>query len=162
MGPGELASARRRDLRRWFRAGSRPDPEELTGWEYRGLIAGTIPRAVRFTRFVKGMRAGPRGPEGYNVFCSQRDWRRWGWRGRPLRHSWYDIRSTVWRGRGCVLLDYGSSPRNPRLLPTRLFRDLLVHPDPGEPGLVLGKAYLAVGIRIPLAFFVLERDRPIG
>jgi len=39
-------------------------------------------------------------------------------------------------------------------------RDYVVQPDPADPDLLLGKAYLALGpFRVPSNFFVIERLR---
>jgi hypothetical protein len=59
-----------------------------------------------------------------------------------------------------ALLNYGSSARNFVLRPERVLRDYLIQPDPSNPDLMLGKAYLALaGCRIASNFFVLERLR---
>ena len=58
-----------------------------------------------------------------------------------------------------ALLDYGASPRNSPWQIERLLRDYLVQPDPTNGDILLGKAYLALGKRIPVSFFILERLR---
>jgi hypothetical protein len=108
------------------------------------------------------MFGGAGGPEGYNVICSQRDWSRRRVRGKPLRHGWYTVRAASGRRSGCVELDYSASPRNAKLNPERLLRHFVVQPDPANPDLLLGKAYVKVGALVPVAFFVLERDRRIA
>ena len=60
-----------------------------------------------------------------------------------------------------LLLDYGQG-KNPRLDASAGLRDYLVQVDAGDPDLLLGKAYYALGpVRVPTAsFFILERHQP--
>lgn len=157
----ELAELSRPALERLHCAGTRPAVDDLVGWEFRGVNPPRFLQAVGAGRFVKGFAPGDLGAEGYNVLCSQRDWRRRRFRGRDLRHSWFRLVPAGGRHEGCVLLDYAAAERNPRFTPARLFRDFLVHPDPDDTDVLLGKAYLQLGRLVPLSFFLLERDRPI-
>jgi hypothetical protein len=152
-----LAGAPRRTLERLFCAGSCPDADGLVGWEFHGFSPWLPARAVRFQRFVKGFFRGAGSVEGYNLFCSQRDWRR-----RGNRHGFYVVQPASGRRDGALVFDYRASERNRRLNPERLFRDFVVQPDPDNPDLLLGKAYLKVGPAVPTSFFVLERDRPVA
>lgn len=153
-----LAGMGRRQLERVFAAGTEPDVADVVGWEWRGLNPPKLLRAVGAERFAKAFVVASRGPEGYNMLVSQRDWTRKTWRGRVLRHSWFDLRAGSGRHAGTLILDYGSHPRNARAYPGRLFRDIVVHPDPDDADLLLGKAYLHLGRLAPVTFFLLERD----
>lgn len=157
----ELAELGRPTLERLFCAGTEPHLDDLLGWEWRGTNPPELLRTIGFERFVKGFFDGGRGAEGYNVLCSQRDWSRRRFRGRDARHSYFRVVPTGARRPGCVLLDYAASDRNPALTPARLFRDFLVHPDPDDRDVLLGKAYLQTGALVPLSFFLLERDRRV-
>lgn len=158
---GELTALPRRALERLFCAGTAPSIDDLVGWEFRGVNPPALLRAIGAGRFVKGFVRGELGAEGYNVLCSQGDWRRRRFRGRDLRHSWFRLVEASGRRAGCVLLDYAASARTARLSPARLFRDFLVHPDPDDRDVLLGKAYVQLGRLVPVSFFLLERDRPI-
>ena len=58
-----------------------------------------------------------------------------------------------------LLLDYGKGG-NGALSITRGLRDYLVQVDAGDPDLLLGKAYAAIGpARIAVGYFILERWR---
>lgn len=157
----ELARLPRRELERLYAAGAEPDAADLAGSEFRGFNPPTFARALRIEKFVKGFFRAPDAPdvEGYNVWCSQRDWRRRRRNGRDLRHGFYVCRPASGHRKGCLLLDYGASSRNRRVNPERLLRDFLVHPDPDDRNLLLGKAYVAVGRLVPVSFFLLQRDR---
>lgn len=157
----ELAELGRPALERLFCAGTEPALEDLIGWEWHGTNPPAFLQKIGFERFVKGFFDAGRGAEGYNVLCSQRDWARRRFRGRDARHSYFRLVATGAGRPGCVLLDYAASERNPKLTPARLFRDFLVHPDPEDRDVLLGKAYLQGGTLVPLSFFLLERDRPI-
>ena len=57
-----------------------------------------------------------------------------------------------------LLLNYGRSPRNPWFRVERALRDYLVAVNPGDPDVLLGKAYIAVGsLRVFSNFFALRR-----
>lgn len=161
MDLSDLGRTPRRALERLFAAGSLPDIDGLVGWEFRGFIPWVPAKAVRFQKFVKGFFRSPDTPsgcaEGYNLFCSQRDWRR---RGR--RHGFYRIEPATGKFEGALLFDYAASERNSSANPERLFRDFVVHPDPDNEDLLLGKAFLKIGPLVPTAFFVLERDREVA
>ncbi len=46
--------------------------------------------------------------------------------------------------------------------PEKVIRDYLIQPDPENPDLYLGYAYLALGpVTVPFGFFVLERFAPV-
>lgn len=158
---GDLRGASRRTLERLFCAGTAPDPDDLVGWEFRGTIPATLARTLRLNRFVKGFFRDDDTPPGeavgYNSFCGQRSWRRVG-----PRHGYFRVRPAVGRHEGSLLFDYADTPRNAAWNPERLFRDFVVHPDPENRDLVLGKAYLKVGPLVPASFFILDRDRKIA
>lgn len=151
----------RRHLEREFAAGAEPKIDDLVGWEWRGINPPAVLRAVGAGRFVKGFVEGPRGAEGYVLLASQRDWSRRMFRGRVIRHSHFDVRAATGRHRGTVLLDYGSHPRNPRGHPGRLLREFLVHPDPENRDVLLGKAFVDAGRLIPVSFYLLEREQRV-
>jgi hypothetical protein len=154
----ELSGAGRRRLERLFAAGAMPDLDGLLDWQFRGLFPWKLARAVRAQRFVKRLQSGKDGAEGYNVLCSQRTGVPRQIRGRELRHGWFVARPARGRRTGTLLLDYGTSSHNRRMNPERMVRDYVVHPDPGNEDLLLGKAFVR---RVPMAFFLLERDRPV-
>lgn len=151
----ELSSAGRRRLERLFAAGSMPDVDALLGWQFRGVVTSKVARAVRYKRFVKRLYDGEQGAEGYNVLCRNRDGIPRRIRGREMRHGWFVARPARGRRAGTLLFDYSAAPQNARANPERLVRDFVVHPDPRNGDLLLGKAFVA---RVPVAFFVLERD----
>lgn len=157
-----LARLPRRELERVFAAGEAPDIEGLVGWEFRGYNPPAFARALGIQRFVKGFFRGEAPPgeaEGYNMFASQRDWTPRTLRGHTWRHGFYLVRPARGRHAGTLELDYGASRRNAAVNPERLLRDYVVQPDPDNPHLLLGKAYLAMGALMPVSFFLLERER---
>ena len=79
----------------------------------------------------------------------------------PKRYAFYRADPTGGRRPNTLLLDYGRG-RNSFFQPARLLRDYIVRVSPGPDGILLGKAYVALGpIQLPLTYFVLERRRPL-
>lgn len=157
----DLARAPNAELERLLSRSPAPDLKTLAGWEFRGWNTPWFCSAIGIRKFIKGFFDAGDGLEGYNIPPRQN-----GLRGpwlhkpsaeNPKRFGFYRV---LPEPGGRLLLDYGASPRNPALAPERLLRDYLVAPDPARPELLLGKAYLALGARVPVSFFVLERLRP--
>jgi hypothetical protein len=168
-----LALARDEDLEWVMRRGTCPDPAKLSGWEFRGFNTPEILNLAGIRKFKKGFyredpaRPHDRGIQGYNVqiVCNTlgEPWIDKLRGGNPIKHGWYEVRK-VDTGRpdhrypNGLLIDYGASPKNPALDPTRALRDYLVQVYPDNPDLYLGKAFIALGpIRVPISFFILER-----
>jgi hypothetical protein len=179
-----LARGSNRELEAVLRAGVAPDAAALTRSEWRGFNVGPKMRLLGLSKFIKGFFVaagatsdGPGGgeapdqTEGYNTPVRQNGlagpWTPKPSPEQPKRFGFFLVTPVSPGGpdhryRNALLLDYGASPRNPRGSPTRRIRDYLVQPDPANPALMLGKAYLAFGrARLFPQFFVIERlDRP--
>lgn len=169
-----LAHASRRDLERALQRGTTPDLDDLVGWEHRGINctpAGAPPlaRLAGVQKFVKGMfRADDGQVMGYNCPVVQNVLDgRWHLRpsdDAPRRFGFYRITAVDPTSRDnhylhALLLDYGQGGNRP-WDPTRGLRDYLVQVEPGDPTLLLGKAYYALGpARLAVGHFVLERFR---
>ncbi len=155
-----------------FAQGTPPRFEDLAGWEFAGANATIFTRLLGIRKFVKGFYEGPprdAGPEpflqGYNITVRQNadeaehvytpsD-------ASPKRHGFYRVHAVVPGARDSryprsLLLDYGLGGNGLFGPP---LRDYIVQVFPDDPDLLLGKAYLALGIRIPVSFFVLKRLR---
>lgn len=153
-----MKTMKARELEVLMAGGRAPAEDALAGWEFRGWNHPPVLALLGIRKFVKGFFRGD-GLEGYN---------------RPPRQDGFDAE---WTGAGApfgfyrvvppaapddrlpasLLLDYGSSPRNPFWKPERFLRDYLVQPDPSEPDVLLGLATLAVPGRPATNFFLLER-----
>ncbi|HUJ61319.1 MAG TPA: hypothetical protein VLX92_22600 [Kofleriaceae bacterium] len=158
-----------RELDRVFLRGRELELDQLVGWEFRGINTRLfrsrgLPRVFGIKKFVKGFYRDEHGRAlGYN---------------RAVRNNALDGRFTIGDRRfgfftvdpvdptardnaylHAILLDY-SKGDNPRRDPSRGLRDYLVQVEPGNPDLLLGKAYFAVGpLRVASNFFILERHR---
>lgn len=158
----ELTKLRNTELERFFLAGGSPDAGALAGFEYRGWNVPWFTRLLGIQKFIKGFFAGPDGVEGYNTPVRQDGladpWTRLPDAARPKRFGFYRVGRDERHPRA-LLLDYGASARNAWYRPERALRDYLVQPDPARPDLLLGKAHLALGARVPVSFFILERLR---
>ena len=165
----ELTKLRNMDLENIFLAGSAPVPGALAGFEFKGWNIPWFTRVAGIQKFIKGFFSGPDGRiEGYNIPVRQ-DGLKDAWThlpnaDEPKRFGFYLVGAVRPESRdnvypNALLLDYGASPRNAFWRPERVLRDYLVQPDPAEPTVLLGKAYLALGARIASNFFVLERLR---
>jgi hypothetical protein len=167
-----LVKAPSSELEAKMRAGTAPDLDTLVGWEFAGTNTGAMTDLLGIRKFKKGFYRGePRvseGPEpfiqGYNVVVAQNgigapsiarpseD--------TPKRHGFYRVHRVIAGARdakyeNALLLDYGLGKNGAN--PAGLLRDYLVQIDPKDPDLLLGKAYLALGARVPAGFFVLVR-----
>jgi hypothetical protein len=166
-----LEARSRAELEAIFQRGVRPALADLAGWEFRGINAPSWARLLGIKKFIKGFawRDQPGGElYGYNTPVTQNvlDGR---WASRPdeaapKRFGFYRVAPVDPTARDnaylhALLLDYGAGG-NPRTDPSRGLRDYLVQIDAGDPDLLLGKAYYAVGgARVPTNFFILERYR---
>jgi hypothetical protein len=161
----DLVARSPRELRAAMLRGTRPEPGELAGAEFRGTNVPATSRLLGIRRFIKGFGANPDGTVyGYNRRVRGADldtpWTPVPWRGKD-RFGFFAVAPTDPQARdnaflNAVLLDYGRGD-NPRRDPTRILRDYLVRID-GE--LYVGAAYAAIGrLRVPVGYFVLE---PLG
>ncbi|MBI5211345.1 MAG: hypothetical protein HY927_15330 [Elusimicrobia bacterium] len=164
-----LARAGNADLEALLRSSAAPAPDSLAGHEWRGYNTPFFTRLLGIQKFIKGFFMDGGSLEGYNIPVSQNGlaspWLHRPGAGAPKRFGFYLVRRVEpgapdGRYPRALLLDYGASPRNMVLRPERVLRDYLAQPDPANPDLLLGKAYLALGgPRIPSNFFILERLR---
>jgi hypothetical protein len=162
-------------LERVFREADGPAPEALIGWEWRGFNTPWWTRMLGIQKFIKAFDTTTRGVEGYNVRVGQRGldapWTQKPSPDEPRMFGFFDVTRVDPKSRDArypraLLLNYGTSPRN-RLhkvddLTMKVLRDYVVQPDPRDPNVMLGKAYIALGpLRLYSNFFVIERLRPI-
>lgn len=158
----DLVHQSQRELGRLMIRGETPDPTELAGLEFRGTNMPASSRALGLRRFIKGFVAQSDGTTvGYNKRVRGGDltsaWTPSPWRGQD-RFGWYAMLAVDATARDnrylhALLLDYGSG-LNSRSDPTARLRDYLVRI---EPGLYLGRAYLAfASVRVPVGYFALQ------
>lgn len=156
-----------------IRKGRAPDMSGLVGWEFKGYNVLEVASLAGIRKFKKGfyLEDPERDPElgicGYNVQIHPNTlgepWIDKTKRGEPIRHGWFDVYPVSLseidnKYPNGLLLNYGSSPKNFALDPSRVLRDYLVQVYPDNTDLLLGKATAAVGpVRVTLNFFVLER-----
>ncbi|MCI0419647.1 MAG: hypothetical protein L0312_10565 [Acidobacteria bacterium] len=165
----ELALFSDAQLELIVRASKGPALDSLVGIEWRGCNTSWRLRAVGLQKFIKGFFQEGMRVEGYNIPVQQNGldapWLDQPSPESPKRFAFYlvtqvDRESVDNVYPEALLLDYGASRRNPAYGIERLIRDYLVQPDPTNPDLLLGKAYLAIGtLRLPSNFFVIERLR---
>lgn len=147
-----------------------PALSSLAGWEWRGLNTPPWFRLLGIKKFIKGFYKDEGGAVwGYNCPVEQNRTRE-PWIAKPTdaapkRFGFYSVTPVDPIARDnrylhALLLDYGKG-ENPRFDPSAGLRDYLVQPEAGNPDVLLGKAYYAVGpLRLPTAsFFILERHR---
>jgi hypothetical protein len=168
----DLARSDPKRLEGILREGDTPSPDALADSLWRGYNVGWPTMVLRIRKFIKGFFRVDRGVEGYNIPVRQNGlantWQPKPTSDHPKRFGFYLVSAVEPGGRDgryphALLLDYGASRRNPSTSPTRVLRDYLIQPDPVNPDVMLGKAYLALGaLRIPSSFFVIERLGPAG
>jgi hypothetical protein len=164
-----LCSASSSDLEVVMRSGTPPDIDALAGYEYRGWNNEFFASWAGILRFKKGFFRDPRAGgrvRGYNKPIVQggglvEPWTEKGRDGRAKPFGFYEVEPpNGGRYPNSVLLNYGC-PRNFPIDPTKLLRDYVVEVEPGNPDLLLGKAYLAIPPRWPhVSWFILERLGP--
>jgi hypothetical protein len=167
-----LAAADRDKLEETLRTGAAPDYGGLEGSLYRGLNLGFVGRLAG-EKFKKGFARKEARTLGYNELCRQ-DRKGLGgdWEVKPGREHVGYFRVApppeVPPGRPYArypragLFDYGLNLNSGFQLPFRLIRDLVVLPNEDDHDLVLGKAYLDVGLgRIFCCYFVLGHSEPL-
>ncbi|MBI3553862.1 MAG: hypothetical protein HY077_15310 [Elusimicrobia bacterium] len=164
-----LARLSNNELEKIFRASKGPTPESLAGWEWRGYNTPWFCSVIGIRQFIKGFFRNERGGiEGYNIPPKQTgldgEWVQKPSPEAPKRFGFYvvgpvraDSVDNLYPD--ALLLDYGASPRNASWRVERLLRDYVVQPDEKNQDIMLGKAYLALGRRVPTSFFVIERLR---
>jgi hypothetical protein len=163
----ELAQASNQVREQALRNGKLPETASLEGWEWNGRNTGRIPRLMGIQKFIKGFFCETEGLEGYNVVAiqngPQNPWEEKRVPPEKRRFGFYRVRPAIEERRdnaypNALMLNYGDSRRNPRWSAPRILRDYLVQPDPHNPDVLLGKAYLALGpLRLPSNYFILER-----
>jgi hypothetical protein len=166
-----LAGAGRDRLEQTLRTGAAPDYAGLEGHLYRGLNLGFVGRLA--PKFKKGFARRGARPLGYNEVCRQDRkgpggvWDAvpgWGHVGhfRVAAPPGEPRRRPSARYPGAGLFDYGVDLNTGLQLPFRLIRDLVVLPNEDDHDLVLGKAYLDLGLaRIFCCYFVLGHRVPL-
>jgi hypothetical protein len=147
----DVAALPRAALHDIVRRGNAIDARALDDTAYRGLYLGlpaTIERLVGKT-FVRAFHRDP----------STGALR--GWTMRGARASGHFVVTDGAGGRG-LLLDY--SDRHGGLDPRRFVREPIVAVNEGDPSLLLGWTYLAIGPFVPGTplYFLLERDGPLS
>jgi hypothetical protein len=166
----ELIALEAAELERLMAGSPAPDLESIAGWEWRGYNTPWFCSLLGIRKFIKAFFRNAEGRiEGYNIPPRQnavsQEWLHKPSAEAPKRFGFYLVSQVRHEGPDslyprALLLDYGASPRNASWKPERLLRDYLVSPDPAYPDILLGKAHLALGGRVPVSFFLLERLRP--
>ena len=165
----ELAFLSNGALEEIFHSATGPPPETLAGYEWRGYNIAFAARLLGIQKFIKGFFARANRVEGYNIPAQQNrltePWAHQPGAENPKRYAFFVVTRVDMNSRDnyypqALLLNYGSSVRNPRYGVERLLRDYLVQPAADNADLLLGKAYLALGPwRIFFNFFIIERQR---
>lgn len=163
-----LSRAPARDLEQLVRSSAAPDLDTLVGFEWAGFNTPVTSTLLGIRKFIKVFERGPGGVEGYNMRAAgTRLDEPWVRRGRVRADSkigFYVVTPAgVHSGAypNAALIDYGARPD--QLWIAKAIDDYLVQPDPSEPDVLLGKAYLTFAtIQVPAGYFLLERLRPIA
>lgn len=162
---------------------------EFRGWNVFGdALARGFGTAMGIQRFAKGFfardvvvddtAAGHKTIdalpfiEGYNVKIQRgtadEPWTAIPDDAAPTRHSFFRVAKAnegaarLGRHMTALLLDYSLGNPTPGLLEGRGLRDFVVLPDPDNPDLLLGKAYMTIGpVTSAVGFFVAERMRRV-
>lgn len=168
----ELTRLPERELARLWQAGTAPPPESIAGQIFRGRNTG---RAAHLGPGGGAFAKGFMGADGCNFPVSVH---------ADLWHidtecpfGFFHVVPTVHGdGGAALLLDYGRGrarafrergARSPGIAlrvveqVARGLRDVLVQPDDAADGVLLGRAFFTERLRVPIAYFVLERWQPL-
>lgn len=155
-----LAAASRRELEQVLLTGTPPDYDQLEGHTYCGWNHEWT-SIVTGRKFKKGFRRRDGQALGYNELIHQDgEGPRGEWRvklrdGRPRQLGYFRCSRVADEPPGPLYrpyehawqFDYNLALNSGIHLPFRVIRDLVVLPNPGDHGLMLGKAYLRLGFR---------------
>lgn len=171
-----LAAVDKQKLEEVLRAGTAPRFEELEGYTYRGWNHEPISR-LSGKKFKKVFYRRDGEPYGHNLQIHQ-DSKGYGgeWRpklkdGRPIEIGYYRVglaedespKGPYGRYPHTGLLNYDVGRNAGLHVVLRVIRDFVVSPNPGDHGLVLGKAYLQFGfpwLSCFYSYFVLGHREP--
>jgi hypothetical protein len=171
-----LAAADRDKLEDVLRTGTAPQFDQLEGYTYRGWNHEPISR-LSGEKFKKVFYRRDGQPFGHNLSIHQ-DRKGYGgeWRpklknGRPIQIGYYRVGLTedeppkgpYGRYRHTGLLNYDVGRNTGLHVALRVIRDFVVLPTPGDPELILGKAYLQFGfpsLSVFYSYFVLGHREP--
>src|SRR5258708_4940237 len=125
----ELALSSNDALEQIFRTASAPAPETLIGYEWRGYNMTPVARLLGIQKFIKGFFSSEGRIEGYNIRARQNGltdtWVSLPIADHPKRYAFYCVTPVDAASRDnlypdALLLNYGASPRNPRLAVARI------------------------------------------
>jgi hypothetical protein len=168
----ELTRFDNRRLEPLMGSGAVPSASDLVGYDFRGWNIQALTEILGTRKFIKGFYAGaaPERAWGYNmpVLQNGRDkpWLAKLKDGQPIRYYFFGVLPgpalpDAIHPRSLVV-DYRQWPGYSDLNPVKYTVDYLVHPDPGNRDLLVGKSYaqLTKSIRPFLGFFILARLKP--
>lgn len=170
-----LAQAGAEELDRVLRGGTAPDPGRLEGCTYAGWNREAVSKLTG-QKFRKGFRARDGEVFGYNEIIVQDgegprgEWKARMKNGRPKQLGYFrvsaveaappDKLNAPYRHLG--QFDYDVPLNTSVNLPLRIVRDFVALPNPGDHSLLLGKAYIRLGIvNAFFSHFVLGHRGPI-
>jgi hypothetical protein len=167
-----LARSGDQELEAVFAASVAPEFDSLTGFMWSGFNTDPNLRYIGIRKFIKAFFRAEYGEEGCNVRVAQNPlgspWLVQRRNGKPNAFAFYLVSAQtpsarLARNPNALLIDYAGSPRNPAYHVERIIRDYLVRPDPSEPDVLLGRAFVGFGrLRFASSFFVLERLGPFA
>ncbi|RME78219.1 MAG: hypothetical protein D6785_12175 [Planctomycetota bacterium] len=157
------------ELEKILQEGREPKLEDLADKRFKGVNTPWYTRILGIKKFMKGFewkdKDGKRLLEGYNIPVKQnglsKPWIPKPSPEKPKRFGFFLVlpssehQSALYPN--SVLLDY-SQGENPWYEPAKLLRDYLVEVCPPPTPLYLGKAYLSMGIKIYVSYFILELE----
>lgn len=151
-----------------MRSSAAPGADAIVGYEWAGYNTAPMTVLLGNRKFIKAFERGSGGVEGYNMLAAgtrlDEPWVRRVAERERSKLGFYAVRASGEHGGtypNAAFIDYAARPEQPWFV--RAIDDYLVQPDPSDPDVLLGKAYLTLGaVPIPAGYFVLQRLRAIG
>lgn len=173
-----LAATDRTTLENLLRTGTPPDPDELEGYIYCGWNHEWLPQRLSGEKFKKAFRKKDGKPFGYNEIVRQDhkgpggEWEVKLRDGRPRQVGFFRVGYVAdepptklnRRYPHTGFLNYAVALNTGLNRPFRVIRDFSVLANPGDPGLVLCKAYFQLlhpRLNLFYCYFLLGKRQPI-
>ncbi len=166
----ELTRLKKKDLDRIMEEGAVPEISTAVGYDFKGWNLNPITKLSKTLKFKKGFFGQPGLDHawGYNVPVQQNKfdepWIAEPNEENPRRYFFYKVLRAFSEGNykhpRSMIIDYRKWDGYFFLNPAKYVVDYMIHPDPDNTDLMIGKSYLKTFLgEFFLGYFILERQK---